>query len=633
MTMRRLMLILALLLSTSAAAGGRNAQALRDEALPYIEARGANGNRSHGSGAVIDAEGRLLTALHVVQDAVSITARWAGRGKAALTVVGIVPEADLAILRLPPRAVPYAFYPLVSPQWRGHVREHVEVAGHPLSFDRQLIGADLTQDGFVHSNTIMTADGKPLLRVDGVDLLLLNMMAPNGLSGAPVLTQAGEVAAILSGSYTQFGGYAFASPVMHLSDPTYRRFERPPQNIRPWPNFVFADLGHLRALTQSAVVKDACSTAIDSFQDAAKASRVASTLAAANLSLFQPTLDRLKLSVQNEAAHNRQLETVWSNFETPLKEATTNQQQRDRAWVAMNVECDPLLRMKAAFDAIRDVPVNGRNLVAVWKQTDQITAMSARLRQMNTAHQQMAAIVERVVAAQAKIDDKSPPAMRDQEILGLFDETRALLAFASNDADRFSREFVDIMLYARDFADRQAAYPWDRRLTDPPFTALGLSVRPAPGWVHMSENLLRATSPPEQVAQNGEALRCFVILRYITNLQHLNGQAAAVVWQAPLPANFVPSETYLRAYVESAVRTDAAHRNHSPADIISSARPDSTGWLAEATEKTTRPDAPRQQWLLRYAPPNLIIMSCSLFAATTPIDICRKQFGQIAIAN
>lgn len=245
---------------------------LRVKALPYIIASDPRGvSVSRGSGVVVDARGTVLTALHVVQGSNRIKAIFQGELEDVdrqLTVACVVPEADIAVLRLPPRAEAYEFYPLVQPTWKSLAGDAVIIPGHPLQLGLQWIRGELTQNGYIPARAIQDPQlaKQHILNENDLSLLLLVAATPNGLSGAPVLTWGGEVAAILSGSYVQSAGFSWASPVAHLKSRLYQPLEKPAPNVT-WPTYVFADLGRLRSLNSSIVDASPCQQAIDRYDE------------------------------------------------------------------------------------------------------------------------------------------------------------------------------------------------------------------------------------------------------------------------------------------------------------------------------------------------------------------------------
>ena len=103
----------ALASQTPAPAFGEDAYALIRPSLVLIESEGADPDvrtdDGQGSGVVITDAGEILTALHVVANAATITVRFADGTKAGATIASADEENDIAVLQpdtLPPVIVP-----------------------------------------------------------------------------------------------------------------------------------------------------------------------------------------------------------------------------------------------------------------------------------------------------------------------------------------------------------------------------------------------------------------------------------------------------------------------------------------------------------------------------------------------
>ena len=136
--------------------------------------------RASGTAFVVHADGLLVTALHVVEEAQEVSVTFPGGPTVAADVVGADGESDLAVLRVP-RAGLQALR-LADPQMV-RVGEEVLVVGYPLA---GILGAyDVTVTrGIVSAIRINLG----LIQVDAA-------MNP-GVSGRPVLNVRGEVVGV-----------------------------------------------------------------------------------------------------------------------------------------------------------------------------------------------------------------------------------------------------------------------------------------------------------------------------------------------------------------------------------------------------------------------------------------------------
>ena len=176
------------------------------------------GNAAYGSGFFISADGTLLTCYHVILDSTKIRVLTSTNWFESVTVESIAPDRDLAVLRVNGLAGPVPFLPTASDaRWAG--TDSFLVYGHPgVLADAKSEGfvARPTADGVVHSSVVRAPDTLAPLFARDLDLIPLEMLIHNGLSGAPV-TSRGRVVGVLSGSINQGGSLAWAIPVKYVS--------------------------------------------------------------------------------------------------------------------------------------------------------------------------------------------------------------------------------------------------------------------------------------------------------------------------------------------------------------------------------------------------------------------------------
>ena len=159
-----------------------------------------------GAGVVVDANGQILTALHVVHGATSIEVTFADGTKSAATIVSEEPDNDIAVLK--PAQLPGILVPAVL---GGGVQigDDVYATGHPFGF------ADSLSAGVVSGldRTVPIAGGQTLK-----GLIQFDAAVNPANSGGPLLNRAGQVVGIVTALANPadekfFVGLGFAVPI------------------------------------------------------------------------------------------------------------------------------------------------------------------------------------------------------------------------------------------------------------------------------------------------------------------------------------------------------------------------------------------------------------------------------------
>ncbi|MEP7055466.1 MAG: trypsin-like peptidase domain-containing protein [Actinomycetota bacterium] len=159
-----------------------------------------------GSGVVINAEGAVLTALHVVAGAQQIHVQFADGAQATARVATSQPENDIAVLavdHLPQVVVPAV---MGGPP---PVGDAVFAVGNPLGLQASLTaGVVSARDRRIRSESGTTLDG----------LIQFDAAVNPGNSGGPLLNRAGQVVGIVTAlanpsKQSYFIGIAFAVPI------------------------------------------------------------------------------------------------------------------------------------------------------------------------------------------------------------------------------------------------------------------------------------------------------------------------------------------------------------------------------------------------------------------------------------
>lgn len=165
-----------------------------------------------GSGVVVNEDGQVLTAHHVVAGAGSVELVFADGTRAAATIVEEDPANDLALLA--PAQLPEVVVPAVL---GGEVRVGDEVypLGNPFGFSGSL------------SAGIVSGLERTLLRDDGngelAGLIQFDAAVNPGSSGGPLIDEAGRVVGIVTAlanptEQRTFVGLGFAVPIATASE-------------------------------------------------------------------------------------------------------------------------------------------------------------------------------------------------------------------------------------------------------------------------------------------------------------------------------------------------------------------------------------------------------------------------------
>jgi S1-C subfamily serine protease len=139
-----------------------------------------------GTGVVVNADGTILTANHVVDDAATIDVVYADGTRSAAEVAAVDAERDIAVLR--PATLPSVVVPAVLGSDGVGVGLPVVAVGNPLGLD------DTTTSGVISAldRTIRAEDGR-----SQHGLIQFDAAVNPGSSGGPLLNPAGEVIGIV----------------------------------------------------------------------------------------------------------------------------------------------------------------------------------------------------------------------------------------------------------------------------------------------------------------------------------------------------------------------------------------------------------------------------------------------------
>src|SRR5437867_4925204 len=172
-----------------------------------------------GSGAIIDAQGHIVTNFHVVQDAELLEVTLPNKTKHKARVVGTDPNNDLAVIQIDART---GLTPIPLGASKGlQVGQKVLAIGNPFGLDRTM------------TTGIISALGRSIQAPNGRiidDIIQTDASINHGNSGGPLLNNQGQIiginAAILSPNDTGNYGIGFAIPadtVRRITDELVRQ--------------------------------------------------------------------------------------------------------------------------------------------------------------------------------------------------------------------------------------------------------------------------------------------------------------------------------------------------------------------------------------------------------------------------
>ena len=177
--------------------------------LVQIEARPQSSRSDgarRGTGVIVNRSGAILTALHVVDDAMTIRLSFVDGTQSNGQIVSADPDNDIAVLV--PERPPQPIVPAVL-GGAGQVGDETYAVGHPLGFVGSLSSGVIS--GLDRS---IEAPGGRTLR----GLIQFDAAVNPGSSGGPLLNRGGQVIGIVTGLANPardgyFSGIGFAVPI------------------------------------------------------------------------------------------------------------------------------------------------------------------------------------------------------------------------------------------------------------------------------------------------------------------------------------------------------------------------------------------------------------------------------------
>lgn len=168
----------------------------------------ADEGRGIGSGVIVNDQGDILTAHHVVAGASQIEVVFADGTRAAAEIAAEDPESDIAVLH--PSRPPEIIVPAVlGNPGAMRIGDEAYVVGNPLGLAASMSAGVIS--GFDRSTRVQTGQ-----RLDG--LIQFDTAVNPGSSGGPLLNRQGQVVGIVTGlanpaEQNFFVGIGFAVPI------------------------------------------------------------------------------------------------------------------------------------------------------------------------------------------------------------------------------------------------------------------------------------------------------------------------------------------------------------------------------------------------------------------------------------
>jgi len=211
------------------------------DSVVTIYSQSSNASSGQGTGFVIGTDGQIATAYHVIQNATKIEVfDKESRCLDDVVIEWIDPRRDIAIVKAPgARTLPALQVSSQAP----NAQEDVRVAGSPRGLPQQIVFGKITSTGYVSSLSISSAGGRRVF-AENIDILPIDITIYSGMSGAPVLSSNGTVIGILSGSYDEGRGVAWAIPWKYVSAlASTSAINRRPDQMVVWPDLSLMSKG------------------------------------------------------------------------------------------------------------------------------------------------------------------------------------------------------------------------------------------------------------------------------------------------------------------------------------------------------------------------------------------------------
>jgi S1-C subfamily serine protease len=177
--------------------------------LVLIQVDLKNGEKSLGTGVIVDGAGDILTCLHVVDGAATIKITFADGTKSDGVIASVQPEMDIAVLQAP--TMPQLFVPAtLGNPGALQVGDEAYAVGHPFGLYGSMSAGVISGFDRTFRPENSNVELKGLIQIDAA--------VNPGNSGGPLLNRYGHVVGIVTGIVNPsdqnfFIGIAFAVPI------------------------------------------------------------------------------------------------------------------------------------------------------------------------------------------------------------------------------------------------------------------------------------------------------------------------------------------------------------------------------------------------------------------------------------
>ena len=166
-----------------------------------VIATGAGAEPSSGAGVIVDDQADILTSLHIVKDAKTVTVRFFDGTESRADVTATLADKDIAVLR--PQSAPAKLVPAtMGDPSRLFVGAPAFVIGHPFGLTSSLSAGVVSGLG--------RSIGAPGLEKPLTGLIQFDAAVNPGNSGGPLVDSNGEVVGIVTGLVNPSGQKVFS---------------------------------------------------------------------------------------------------------------------------------------------------------------------------------------------------------------------------------------------------------------------------------------------------------------------------------------------------------------------------------------------------------------------------------------
>jgi len=152
---------------------------------------------SLGSGVIIDAEGLIMTAAHVIETANVIKVKLSNDEIYEAEIIRSIPNADIALIKIIDNTLPLEFATINQKANTVNTGNQIYIIGSPLGIERSLSSGYVS--GFLKRNVLTNGSMVNFIQTDAA--------VNHGNSGGPMFDMKGDLIGIVSYILSQSGGF------------------------------------------------------------------------------------------------------------------------------------------------------------------------------------------------------------------------------------------------------------------------------------------------------------------------------------------------------------------------------------------------------------------------------------------